>query len=334
MNSEVLPFLMRYMIPTEHLECRKVSRDWKDAVDLVYQTGPLQMDIPVPFGRDPHPWHVLASASPASSLPTIFSTPEQVHEFLRAMESHPGNPFPGRNLLLCPTSDEFEDHLVFWAGVTRVLERFGNHVHVFRVDFRPEWEYKIVELRHQRIFQRCLTHLPNLRSLAVTIQSEASPNREDLAYLTENALPQLPQLETLMVSCISAEFTALILASCCVPHKIRRLFLGEFRSSERGYYDEVLGFQNLEVICDGFHLPELERFSNRAQVPPLAEIWLYGQSRDDQSVFTLLERFGSTLKKLGVNGYPLGLRMNAGYDFRVNLPQLKSLILLQYLGPT
>lgn len=107
-----------------------------------------------------------------------------------------GNPFPGKSVHLQTFDANFWQAL---ATTVVLLERFGGHVIHLEIEHLGDIEDDIVDLEMYRNILRCLTLVPNLRSLVFIDDFDrvADPVMDaffgDLA--SQELFPELPNLE-------------------------------------------------------------------------------------------------------------------------------------------
>jgi len=264
--SQVAPCLLKYLTAESFKELRKTNVFWKEQLDLAYQTHPEQATLP------------------AARIKTVFKRSEQIEDFLEEMESHPGNPFIGRNVKISyhfpmafngdlDEEDNDEEHSAFHVPVVQLMERFGKQLHTLHLQFDNEGDFEVEEF-----LSAILRFTPNLQGFKI---QEGFYFDQERDHITTNLLPKLAHLKTLEVETGTNFLTGSLFSSLCDPKTIQRLTLKLHL--------------HISYKADPVASAHLSRFTN------LRGLSISGSSLDVWDNVEALLLAGSPLRKLGVH---------------------------------
>ncbi|ODM91024.1 hypothetical protein Ocin01_15659 [Orchesella cincta] len=324
---EVGPILLKTLPKTVSLQCRELCRSWTKELDHLVQTHSSHLCI-------------YSENDEVSTIPkqiSGFYFADWFQKFHQDMKTHQGNPFPGRTIDLDwyePEEEMEEEELVrlcedYWLNATQFCEKYGAHVHDITID---TFDSCLTGMEMIGNVSRCLLYLPNLKKLHLSGIRNADGSNSIRDYFRMNTLPQLANLETLEVKETDGTFLDVILSSCCLPSKIKRLFL--LSTYSMGYFEDVFNFVNLEVLEVDLYIQNLQQMADQELVPPLSKLYLKFLNKQVSAVhlFNALEPFSDSLTQFKMKE-PSKLVVPHAVDLeRIKLPKLERLYIFKLKG--
>ncbi|ODM88247.1 hypothetical protein Ocin01_18435 [Orchesella cincta] len=321
---EVAPILLMNLPQNALLQSRELCRSWSKELDSQVQTLPSNFYLDIELATAERVLEVRQR--------NVFNTSEQIQTFLKEMEGHTGNPFPGRTLILEPHDPRHlgshERNRIctnYWRSVNDLVN--GMEPMFIKLALPFGVTATIIDLTRLEVLAavgNCL-NLPHVKLLYIEGQT-GLPQTQIRNYFHTNPLTQLDDLETMRFNQLDPSLLNTVLHSCCVPAKIRRFWTESCQHGRLSLFETVSHFPNLEISRD--FATDL-----RTSLPPLRNLELgfftYNTLNLEQ-LFTALETFRETLVHFRVNSWAAPPLIRT--DWRINLPNLKRLCFLKYLG--